>query len=42
MATLEGNYQHERNENLDEYFKAIGMYNNILHNFFFICKSIDK
>lgn len=27
MASLVGNYQHEKNENLDEYFKAIGEYN---------------
>ncbi|XP_051165477.1 sodium/calcium exchanger regulatory protein 1-like [Leptopilina boulardi] len=25
MAPKEGRYQHERNENLDEYFKAIGV-----------------
>ncbi|OXU29528.1 hypothetical protein TSAR_007754 [Trichomalopsis sarcophagae] len=25
MASLVGNYQHERNENLDEYFKAVGV-----------------
>lgn len=27
MASIVGNYQLERNENLDEYFKAIGMEN---------------
>lgn len=26
MASIAGNYQHERNENLDEYFKAVGMF----------------
>ncbi|KAL7293197.1 hypothetical protein TKK_0013342 [Trichogramma kaykai] len=25
MVSLVGNYQHEKNENLDEYFKAIGV-----------------
>ncbi|KAJ8680106.1 hypothetical protein QAD02_015893 [Eretmocerus hayati] len=25
MASLSGHYQHERNENLDEYFKSVGV-----------------
>lgn len=26
MTSIVGNYQHQRNDNLDEYFKAVGMF----------------
>ncbi|XP_076668737.1 fatty acid-binding protein isoform X1 [Andrena cerasifolii] len=32
MTSLVGNYQHERNDNLDEYFKAVGMFKSATKN----------